>query len=172
MTNDDEKLDQHINQDKGKTKWELLPYDALELVAQVLTQACTRPVNPYLPRSWERGMEWSRAFGSAERHARDFAMGKRVDNDTGLPVAAHAAFRWLQILAYQLRDVGVDDMAMWTTTARCEKAWEIGDKARVGNLEVKLLNKSSLEPGRWVVRTEAQTTFYADERDLLSVDEA
>jgi hypothetical protein len=167
-------MSQKINHDNGKTKWHLLPYDALEQVARVLTQACTREKDPYDPRSWEQGMDWSRAFDSAQRHARDFAAGERLDHETGLPVAAHAAFRWLQILAYQLRQAGTDDMTCVspkpiheTQVERVIPQWECMGEAVYRGYRVTLLNRSSLEPDRWVVRSgPSGATFYANESDL------
>jgi hypothetical protein len=162
---------QGINHDEGKTKWELLPYDALEYVAQVLTQACTRKDFPYPKRNWEKGMDWSKAFASAQRHARDFAAGERLDHETGLPVAAHAAFRWLQILAYQLRGVGLDDMKLeHNVPERCmsQHVWQPGDRARVGSHYGIILSRSHLEPDKWVFRRNGETSVsYVPEKDLI-----
>jgi hypothetical protein len=50
--------------DQDKTRWDLLPPDALEEIAKVLTFGA----NKYNDRNWEKGMKWHRPFGALMRH--------------------------------------------------------------------------------------------------------
>lgn len=99
-----------ITHDEGKTDWSLAPMDAFDAICRVLQQASTRKVKPYPRRNWEKGMEYSRVFACLMRHARDYARGLRTDPETGLPVMAHLAFRAIQLLTYEIRGIGTDDM--------------------------------------------------------------
>ena len=91
--------------DTGKAPWELMPFDALEVVAQVLEKGKVK----YEARNWERGMAWGRLLGGVFRHLRAYAMREDRDPETGLPHLAHAACGILFLLAYFLRGSGDDD---------------------------------------------------------------
>ena len=95
------------NKDSGKLLWQLLPFDALEQVVRVFSQAVES--GKYAPRNWERGLEWERQLGSLLRHAARWQQGEDTDSESGLPHMAHVATRALMLLAYEQRGVGVDD---------------------------------------------------------------
>jgi len=92
--------------DGGKPRPDLLPWDAVAGVAQVLTWACTaRKPEPYPERNWEAGMKWSRVFNSAIRHAWSMWLAKllgtsELDADSNLPHADHFATNALMLAAY------------------------------------------------------------------------
>jgi hypothetical protein len=70
--------------DLGKVEYALLPTDALEGVARVLTWACRRnDPPPYPERNWEEGMAWSRVFNSLMRHAWALWRGEDFDDSPG-----------------------------------------------------------------------------------------
>lgn len=93
------------NYDAGKTRFSLFPADALLETAKVYTMGAQK----YEARNWERGMSWSRAFDSLQRHLWAWWDGESFDPESGLPHLAHVTFRALQLLAYTLRGVGTDD---------------------------------------------------------------
>ncbi len=93
------------NFDAGKLRYDLIPPDALRELARVYTVGAQK----YGERNWEKGMSWSRAFGSKMRHSWDWFMGVEADPEDGLHPLAHGAFRDLQLLSYSLRKIGIDD---------------------------------------------------------------
>ena len=94
-------------QNAGKPRWDLLPFDALGKVAQVVTFGAVK----YKPRDWERGRPWGDYLSAAQRHQAAFMNGEDDDEESHLPHLAHAITCLLFVLAYQLRGVGDDDRA-------------------------------------------------------------
>jgi len=91
--------------DDSKIRTDLLPTDALESVAEILTHGAQK----YEERNWELGMSWGRVYGALLRHLFRFWGGENVDPDSGKPHVAHAACCALMLLAYYLRGTGKDD---------------------------------------------------------------
>lgn len=50
--------------DEGKPRMELLPFDVLEAIARILTKGAQK----YDARNWEKGIQYGRIFGAAQRH--------------------------------------------------------------------------------------------------------
>ncbi len=94
-----------VKYDSGKARWDLLPFDALDEVAEVLRYGA----NKYAARNWEKGMAWSRLLGAALRHLGAWALGNDVDEESEMPHLAHAACCVLMLLALVERGVGADD---------------------------------------------------------------
>ena len=90
--------------DTGKPRWDLLPFDALNSVAQVLEFGA----NKYAARNWEKGLDWGRLLAAALRHLSAWARGHNTDEESGLPHLAHAACCVLMLLASVQRGVGTD----------------------------------------------------------------
>jgi hypothetical protein len=91
--------------DSEKNRVDLLPFDALEEVAKVLTFGARK----YADRNWEKGMGWMRIFGGVMRHTWAWCRGENTDPESGLPHLAHAACDVLFLLTYELRKIGTDD---------------------------------------------------------------
>jgi hypothetical protein len=106
LTQEQQKQEPGLRTDAGKTRWDLLPFDALEQVAQVSSFGSRK----YAARNWELGMSWSRMVGSLLRHLYARMRGERLDPDSNLPHLAHAAWNALALCAYDLRGVGRDDL--------------------------------------------------------------
>lgn len=98
-------LKEGIKYDDGKPAWDLLPYDALEDVADVLTYGSTK----YARRNWEKGMVWGRLLRASVGHLAKFMMGETYDKESGKHHLAHAACDTLFVLAYFKRKIGTDD---------------------------------------------------------------
>lgn len=94
-----------LNYDGGKVQLELIPWDAVHMVARVMTQN----VGKYPARNWEKGMSWSRHVGSAFRHLIAHMMGETIDPESKLPHLAMFATRALMLLTSQIRGIGTDD---------------------------------------------------------------
>jgi len=104
--------------DQGKVRVDLLPFDALTAVADVMTWRCTKSEsvpNPYPERNWEKGMSWHRLFRAALSHLwawwlqTDEGKGPGNDKESGRSHLVHAACCVLFLVAYELRTVGTDD---------------------------------------------------------------
>lgn len=91
--------------DGGKTRLDLLPFDALFEVADVQAFGARK----YSEHNWCKGMKWSRLIGAALRHIFAWSMGQDRDPETGLSHLAHAGCCILFLIAYQRRGVGEDD---------------------------------------------------------------
>jgi hypothetical protein len=100
-----QRLERALRYDAGKPRYELIPADALEELAKVYTAGAAK----YADRNWEKGMSWSRCFGSLMRHAWKFWRGQTRDEETGCHHMAMAAWNCLALCAYHLRKVGTDD---------------------------------------------------------------
>lgn len=74
--------------DFGKTRFDLLPWRALEEVAKVLTKGAEK----YAPENWRQVAGWRwRYFRAAIGHVAKWRMGEKLDPEWGLPHLAHAA---------------------------------------------------------------------------------
>lgn len=94
-----------LRYDAGKARYDLVPGDAFHEAVMVYTAGAKK----YEDRNWEKGMSWSRCFGSLMRHAWAFWRGEKLDPETGCHHMAHAAWNALALVAYDLRGVGTDD---------------------------------------------------------------
>jgi len=75
--------------DQGKTRMELLPFDALVSVAKVLTYGLAKG---YPPTSWRQVVRAkSRYLGALLRHICARIGGEYLDPESGLPHTAHIA---------------------------------------------------------------------------------
>lgn len=94
-----------VKHDIGKPRYDLLPPDAMDAIAQVFTYGAAK----YADRNWEGGMAWGRLFAAMMRHCWAFWRGEDVDPESGLPHLAHAGACVLMLLAYTQRGIGADD---------------------------------------------------------------
>lgn len=100
-----------VKYDTGKTRWDLLPYDALEEVARVLTIMAARK---YAPRNWELGIPYSScASASLRHHLMWWQYGETLDAESGCHHLAHKICNDLFMLAFELREqTQLDDRPM------------------------------------------------------------
>lgn len=94
-----------VKHDQEKIRLELLPTEALEEVAKVLTFGAKK----YGDWNWAQGMSWSRLMGAAMRHLFAFARRESNDPETNLSHMAHLACCAIFLLTYQLKELGTDD---------------------------------------------------------------
>ena len=91
--------------DGGKLRYDLIPPEALEELAKVLTFGAHK----YDDRNWEKGMNWGRVFGAAMRHMWSWWRGYNLDAETGYSHLSHALTCIAFLITYEKRKVGVDD---------------------------------------------------------------
>ena len=90
-----------VKHDSGKTDWSLVPFEALEEMANVLTFGAKK----YASWNWTEGggFSYSRVLRSCLRHLFAFMRGEDLDPESGLSHIAHAQCNLL-FLAYYIRD--------------------------------------------------------------------
>jgi hypothetical protein len=91
--------------DANKLRFDLLPTGPLQQLAEVYTMGAAK----YSSRQWENGMDWSRCYAAAQRHMIAFWSGQDLDEESGLPHLAHAAFNLLALLEYAKTHPNLDD---------------------------------------------------------------
>ena len=96
---------QGLRYNEGKPRWDLLPFDALDHVAEHYRRGAEK----YAERNWERGMDWSKCLASLLRHTSAFAQGEDIDPENGALHTEAMAWNALALLTYQIRNIGVDD---------------------------------------------------------------
>lgn len=97
-----------IKNDSGKARMDLLPPDALDEVANILSFGAIK----YGERNWENGFNYGRLIGAALRHIFAFMRGEDNDTETGRSHLGHAACCILMLLALKLRGHGKDDRSV------------------------------------------------------------
>lgn len=90
-----------VKHDDGKTDWSLVPFEALEGMADVLTFGAKK----YASWNWTDGggFSYSRVLRSCLRHIFAFMRGEDNDPESGLSHISHAQCNLL-FLAYYIRD--------------------------------------------------------------------
>lgn len=86
--------------DAGKVRYELLPWDALDLVGRVLTHGAEK----YDDHNWRRCTDPGRFIGAALRHIGAHQRGEFDDPESKLPHLAHAACATLFALVITLKE--------------------------------------------------------------------
>lgn len=86
--------------DQNKVRLVLLPFSALEEVANVLTYGAKK----YGDYNWTKGIKYSRLLSATLRHMFAWANGENEDKETGLNHLAHAICCLLFILTYILQN--------------------------------------------------------------------
>ena len=91
--------------DADKARYDLIPPEIEEAIAQVLTFGATK----YGQRNWEKGMAWGRPYAALRRHMGAWWSGEDKDPETGMPHTWHAAACIAFIVAFEARAIGTDD---------------------------------------------------------------
>jgi hypothetical protein len=91
-----------VKQDEGKLRYDLMPFDALDYVAKVLTYGIKKYPKP--EENWRinsKKEDIPRYKAALLRHYSSMAQGEIVDLESGLPHMAHIATNSLFILALE-----------------------------------------------------------------------
>ena len=131
-----EKGGQGVKYDQDKTRYDLVPPEALDEIAKVLTFGAHK----YSDRNWEAGMRYGRTFAATMRHLWAWWRGEDKDPETGLSHLAHAGCCIFFALTLQARGrTDLDDRPKpteskvltndnyWTLTGTKEKHEILGD---------------------------------------------
>lgn len=83
--------------DAGKLRLDLIHPEVLEALGKVYTYGATK----YGDRNWENGLDEDRLIAASRRHQLAYAKGEQLDQESGLPHLAQAAWCLLTIIALQ-----------------------------------------------------------------------
>lgn len=92
--------------DDGKNQLQLIPPEWMWGLGEVLTYGATK----YAPRNWERGMAWGKMIACGLRHVYKFMAGERYDQESGCHHLFHAAWNFLALASYDLKQIGENDL--------------------------------------------------------------
>ena len=82
--------------DKGKTRWDLLPWREVEEIVSVLAYGAGK----YGANNWKRGLDWDRLFSAAIRHLQAAKCGEKPDPESGFSHLSHAACNLLFMMYF------------------------------------------------------------------------
>lgn len=91
---------------KGE-RFDLIPAGPLRNIARAFGYGSSK----YSPRNWEKGYDWSLSYGAMQRHLWAFWSGEDIDQESGLPHLAHAAFHTLALMEFMSVHREFDDRA-------------------------------------------------------------
>lgn len=94
-----------VKQDGDKSRFDLLPWSALEEISAVLAFGAKK----YDDHNWRKGFKWSRLYAACFRHLAAHIRGENKDPETGLSHLAHAACCILFLLEHEQFKLGTDD---------------------------------------------------------------
>lgn len=89
----------------GKTRYDLIPSEAEEQVAEVFTYGAKK----YAAHNYRLGRAYSDYFAAARRHLSKWQRGEDLDSETGKSHLAHAICCLMMLLTIQLIGTGKDD---------------------------------------------------------------
>lgn len=95
-------MSSEVKQDLGKLRYDLMPFDALDSVAEVLTYGINKYPKP--EENWRVNStedDIKRYKAALLRHYSKMAQGESLDFESGLPHIAHIATNSLFIIALE-----------------------------------------------------------------------
>ena len=96
--------------DTGKPPISLIPPQVILELAKVYGFG----THKYAAHNWEKGMDWSRMYNSANRHIMAWWCGETFDKESGHYTLAHAIWNLTCLLYYEMYSVGRDDRTFIT----------------------------------------------------------
>lgn len=90
---------QAVKNDAGKSRMDLIPFDALNQMGLVLAYGALK----YSERNWEKGLKPTRVMASLLRHIAQLSMGEELDDESKLPHHAHITANALMLSALLIR---------------------------------------------------------------------
>ena len=91
--------------DDMKLRWDLMPMDSLDKVAEVFTHGAAK----YWEESWRNGMSYKRMYGPIFRHLSKSQRGEDIDPDSGCFHLSQIVWGALCLLWFQKNNIGEDD---------------------------------------------------------------
>ena len=86
-------------------RYSLIPVPALDIMARLYGFGAEK----YDVHNWRKGYEWSKSFDSLFRHATAALNGEDIDEETGLPHLAGAAFHCFTLMVFMQEHPEFDD---------------------------------------------------------------
>ena len=80
--------------DAGKSRPDLLPVEALEVIAQIMAHGAAK----YGPENWKDCDDWNRYYAALLRHMFAWKRGEKFDKDSGFSHLAHAGANLMFLL--------------------------------------------------------------------------
>lgn len=106
----DEPLARDVSEAGGAKDRKLTQVGALDPVALIYVgRVAGMGAEKYGTYNYLHGYDWSLAFNAMMRHALLFWAGEDLDEESGLPHVAHAAWHALALLSFLVRGIGSDD---------------------------------------------------------------
>jgi hypothetical protein len=86
-------------------RFDLIPVESLEELARVYAYGSSK----YADHNWCRGYRWGLSFAAMMRHAWAFWRGEDLDQESGLPHMAHAAWHCFTLIWFTNHMPNKDD---------------------------------------------------------------
>jgi hypothetical protein len=93
--------DYGVKSDSGKLRMDLIPPEAMEALAEVLTYGA----NKYDDRNWEKGIRYSRIYAATLRHLVSWARGQDYDLESNILHLKHALCNLAFLVTYEEREM-------------------------------------------------------------------
>lgn len=94
-----------VKYDGTKPRVDLIPPEVIFAMGEMFRHGAEK----YSDRNWEKGMKWSRVFGSTMRHLWAWWKGEDIDPESKQPHLYSAACCVAMLVAYRERKIGTDD---------------------------------------------------------------
>jgi len=94
------KIKEGLKYDEDKLRWDLLPYDALEKIVEILTYGAKK----YSPNNWQK-VESNRYYAAMMRHMVAELKGEDCDQESGLLHLSHLACNAIFLLWKKINGV-------------------------------------------------------------------
>jgi len=152
-----------IKHDKGKPKISLVPAEAIEAIAEILTLGC----GEYGKDNWKKCDDWSRIYDAAQRHLLAYSKGELIDPKWGKPHLYHALCNLAMLVWAQSNPTGeaaraqfMNDVMNRLSQADEElheqKLREDEDKARAHNMARAAKLQAMLDSGQLLIPGEVR----------------
>jgi hypothetical protein len=102
---DGQVLKEGVKNDTGKLRYDLIPPEGLDALAEVYTIGARK----YADRNWEIGLSWGRVYGAMLRHAIRWLAGESYDPVDGQHHLASVAWCALALITYESRGMSQFD---------------------------------------------------------------
>lgn len=100
-------VDPNTGGEKGQKQAQLGALDPITLLR--IAEVAGFGMDKYARYNFMKGYAWSLSFDALERHLLQFWSGEDLDEESGLPHVAHAAWHCLTLLSFMMRERGTDD---------------------------------------------------------------
>lgn len=97
--------DASIKYDTGKARFDLIPPEAIERLAELYAHGAEK----YRENNWKKGGPWGRYYAAMQRHMHAYWAGESIDPDSGFPHMVHVMWNAVALLHFEGNNIGTDD---------------------------------------------------------------